>query len=244
MEFKLKVEERNVAGKSQSKKLRNSGIIPGVVYGHGDKAVNLNVNEREFSKLLEKIKGHNPIVDLTIADKPTVKAIIKTMQRKAVTKEILSVDFQIIHAKEKITMNIPVILKGSAFGVKEGGILDNPLRSIPVRCEIEKVPDHIEVDITDLKLGHSIHVSDIKIEGVEFMILADSPIVSVLAPRKIVEVAAAPVTEEVTEPEVITEKKKEEAEEGEAEGTPKKKSAGEAETTAKKKPTGEAETKK
>ena len=243
MEFKLKVEERNVAGKSQSKKLRHSGTIPGVVYGHGDNAVNLNVNEKEFSKLLEKIKGHNPIIDLTIADRPAVKAIIKTMQRKAVTKEILSVDFQLIHAKEKITMNIPVILKGSAIGVKEGGILDNPLRSIPVRCEIEKVPDHIEIDISNIKMGHSIHVSEIKLEGVEFMILADSPIVSVLVPRKIVEVAA-PVTEEITEPEVITEKKKEEAEEAEAEGTGKKKPAGEAETAPKKKTTGEAETKK
>jgi len=233
MEFKLKVEERNVAGKSQSKKLRHSGTIPGVVYGHGDNAVNLNVNEKEFSKLLEKIKGHNPIIDLTIADRPAVKAIIKTMQRKAVTKEILSVDFQLIHAKEKITMNIPVILKGSAIGVKEGGILDNPLRSIPVRCEIEKVPDHIEIDISNIKMGHSIHVSEIKLEGVEFMILADSPIVSVLVPRKIVEVAAAPVTEAITEPEVITEKKKEE----EAEGT-------ETETSGKKKPTAGTETKK
>lgn len=244
MEFKLKVEERNVTKKSNNKKLRRNGIIPGVIYGHGDKAMNLNIKEREFSKLLEKIKGHNPIVELTIGDKPPTKAVIKTMQRKAVTKEILSVDFQLIHAKEKITMNVPVKLKGTAIGIKEGGILDQPLRSIPIRCEIEKVPDNIEIDITDLKIGHSIHISDIKLEGAEFMISADSPIVSVLAPRKIVEAAAAPVTEEITEPEVITEKKKEVTEEGETEEAGKKKQASGVVTAAKKKGTGEGEIKK
>lgn len=244
MEFKLKVEERNVTGKSQIRKLRRSGIIPGVVYGHGDKAVNLNIKEKELSKLLEKIKGHNPIIDLTIGDKPAIKAIIKTMQRKAVSKEILSVDFQLIHAKEKITMNVPVILKGTAIGVKEGGILDQPLRSIPVRCEIERVPDNIEIDISNLKIGYSIHVSDIKLEGIEFMISADSPIVSVLAPRKFVEVVSAPVTEEITEPEVITEKKKEISVEGETERTGKKKPTSEADTATKKKTAAESEAKK
>ncbi len=226
MEYRLKVEERSASGKSANKKMRRQGVVPGVIYGHGDKAVNLSVNEHDFTKLLETIKGRSPIIDLTIGDKPAVKAIIKTMQREAMTKKVMSVDFQIIHAKEKITLSIPVILKGSPIGVKDGGILDNPLRSIPIRCEVSKVPEHIEIDITDLKMGHSIHISDIKLEGVEFVFASDAPIVSVLVPRKVVEEVAAPVTEELKEPEVITEKKREEEEEPE-EGEKKKKPAAE-----------------
>lgn len=232
MEYKLKVEERSASGKSGSKKMRRQGIVPGVIYGHGDKAVILSINERDFSKLLEKIKGRSPIIDLVVGDKPAVKAVIKTMQREPITKKILSIDFQLIHTKEKITMNVPVILKGSAIGVKDGGILDHPLRSIPVRGEVDKVPEHIVVDITDLKLGHSIHISDLKLEGVEFMLSADAPIVSVLVPKKVVEVVA-PVVEEVKEPEVITEKKKEEPEEAEGEAGTKKKPTGEPETKKK-----------
>jgi large subunit ribosomal protein L25 len=231
MEYKLKAEERNTSGKSESKKMRRKGIVPGVIYGHGDKAVSLAVNAQAFSKLLEKIKGRSAIVDIEIGDNPPVKAIIKTMQREAVTKKIMSVDFQLIHAQEKITMSVPVILKGSAAGVKDGGILDHPLRSILVRCEVDKVPEQIEIDINELKLGHSIHLSDLKLEGIEFTLPIDTPIVSVLIPKKVVEVAA-PVTEEVTEPEVITEKKKEE--EAETEGEP----------GAKKKPIAEPEAKK
>lgn len=232
MEYKLKVEERTSSGKSANKKIRRKGIIPGVIYGHGDKAINLSVNEKEFTRLLEKIKGRSPIVNIEIGDKPPIKAIIKTMQREAITKKLLSIDFQLIHAQEKITVNIPVVIKGAAIGVKEGGILDFPLRSIPVRCQVDKVPEQIEINIENLKMGHSIHISDLKLEGVEFTIPSDTPIVSVLVPKKVVEVAA-PVTEEVAEPEVITEKKKEEAPETEAEAGAKKKPA--AEPEAKKK---------
>ncbi len=241
MEYKLKVEERNTSGKSENKKMRRTGIFPGVIYGHGDKAINLAVNEKEFSRLLENIKGRSPIVDIEIGDKPAVKAIIKTMQREAVTKKLLSVDFQMIHAQEKITVNIPVVLKGSPAGVKEGGILDHPLRTIAIRCQVDKVPELIEIDITELKLGHSIHLADLKLEGVEFTMPMDSPIVSVLVPKKVVEVAA-PVTEEVTEPEVITEKKKEEEEGTEGEATAKKK--GTADSDTKKKAAAEPEAKK
>ncbi|MEO0076545.1 MAG: 50S ribosomal protein L25 [candidate division WOR-3 bacterium] len=229
MVYKLNVEQRDKAGKSISKKLRKNGMIPAVVYGHGDEAIKLAVNEKEFNKLLEKIKGHSPIIDLQINDRPAIKAIIKTIQREPISKKFLSIDFQLIHAKEKITVDVPVVLKGTAIGIKQGGILDFPLRSIPIRCTVDNIPEHIEVDITNLKMGHSIHVADIKIEGIEFMLSSDVPIVSILTPKK-VEVTAA-VTEEIKEPEVITEKKKEEV-------------AEESESSGKKKPSAEAETKK
>ncbi|MEO0091410.1 MAG: 50S ribosomal protein L25 [candidate division WOR-3 bacterium] len=225
MEYSLKAEERNAVGTSASKKLRREGLVPGVIYGHHENPLSIFVSEREFSALLDKIKGHSPIINLEVGD-TTIKVILKSLQREPISKKLLSVDFQRIHAKEKVTLKIPVILKGSPIGVKMGGILDHPLRAIPVKCEIEKVPEHIEIDISGLKLGHSVHISDLKIEGVEFMLPPDTPIVSVLTPRKLVEEAVA-VTEEVKEPEVITEKKKEEAETAEAETGAKKKTTGE-----------------
>jgi large subunit ribosomal protein L25 len=228
MEYTLKVDERKTQGKSASKKIRQDGIIPAVIYGHGDEAIRLAVNEKEFLRLLETIKGRNPIINLIVGEKPKTKAIIKSMQRAAVTKKLLSIDFQKIHADEKILMQVPVILKGTAAGIKEGGILDQTLRSIPMRGQIDKIPDHIEIDITDLKLGHTIHIADLKLTDLEFMVSIDSPIVSVLTPKKVVEVAA-PVTEEITEPEVITEKKREEEPEAETEVASKKKGTGETE---------------
>ncbi|MCX7785772.1 MAG: 50S ribosomal protein L25 [candidate division WOR-3 bacterium] len=230
MEYSLKAEERKAIGTSASKKLRRQGLIPGVIYGHRDNPLSIVVAEREFSTLLEKIKGHSPIINLSIGEM-TIKTVLKSLQREPISKRLLSVDFQRIHAKEKITLKIPVILKGSAIGVKMGGILDHPLRAIPIKCEIEKVPEHIEIDISDLKLGHSIHIADLKIEGVEFMLPPDTPIVSVLTPRKLVEEAVA-VTEEIKEPEVITEKKKEEVETAEAETGGKKKSTAESTKTS------------
>lgn len=221
MEYKLTVEPRDMIGKSASKKIRRQGTIPAVIYGHGDDAVHLSVNEKDFLKLLDSIKGRNPIIEVLVADQPAVKAIIKSMQRASVTKKLLSIDFQKVHADEKILMQVPVVLKGTAAGIKEGGILDQVLRAIPIRAQIDKIPDHIEIDITDLKLGHTIHVSDLKITDVEFNVSIDSPIVSVLTPKKVVEVAT-PVSEEITEPEVITEKKREETTEEEETGGKKK----------------------
>lgn len=223
MEYSLKAKERNGIGTSASKKLRREGLVPGVIYGHRDNPVTIAVSEREFNILLDKIKGHSPIINLELGE-TAMKVVLKSLQRAPISKRILSVDFQRIHAKEKVTLKIPVILKGSPIGVKMGGILDHPLRAIPVKCEIEKVPEHIEIDISGLKLGHSIHISELKIEGVEFMLPPDTPVVTVLTPRKLVEEAVA-VTEEIKEPEVITEKKKVEAETEEAETTGKKKTS-------------------
>lgn len=230
MEYKLIVESRDTKGKSASKKIRQQGSIPAVIYGHGDEAMHLSVNEKDFLKLLDNIKGRNPIINLAVGDNPIVKAIIKSMQRASVTKKILSIDFQKVHADEKILLQVPVVLKGTAAGIKEGGILDHTLRSIPIRGQIDKIPDHIEIDITDLKIGYSIHISDLKLTEVEYNLPVDSAIVSVLTPKKVVEVAA-PITEEITEPEVITEKKREEESE-EVEAGGKKKAS--TETDAKK----------
>ncbi|MCS7258550.1 MAG: 50S ribosomal protein L25 [candidate division WOR-3 bacterium] len=207
MENTIKAYKRTWIGTSACKKFRKQGIIPAVVYGHGDEAINLAVNEKEFEKFLDEIKGRNPVVDLIIDNGEVIKAVIKSIQREAMTRRLLAIDFQKIHREEKIVMHVPVVLKGTAIGIKAGGILDHHLRTIPIRGFADQLPDHIEIDVSNLKLGQTIHISDLKYENIEFVLPPETPIVSVLIPKKVAE--AATVVEEIKEPEVITEKKHE-----------------------------------
>ncbi len=214
MPYSIKAEKRDSKGKTANRGLRRNGMVPAVLYGRGEETVNLTINDKEFTHLLEKIKGHSPIIDMDLAGE-TIKCVIKLIQRNPVSMNLLHVDFQKIHAQEKISVAVPVILIGAdkAAGVKAGGILEHHLREVPIRAQLDKIPEHIEIDITELKLGHSYHISDLKVEGVEFTMPKDTTVVSILAPRKVEEVVAPVVAEEeeLKEPEVITEKKKEEA---------------------------------
>lgn len=216
----IKVSERPKTGKGASKKLRKSGKIPAVLYGRDEPTKHLLVDEKEFTEFLKARRGHSAIVDLVIDNSQPVKCLIKSLQRDPVSLKLLHIDFQKIHPREKISFKVPVHLTGSALGVKAGGLLDYRLREIPIRAELEKIPETIDIDITNLKIGQSVHLADLKFPDVEYLLALDTPIVSVLPPKKVVE--AAPVTVETKEPEVITEKKKEEPEEAKEEKKEKK----------------------
>jgi large subunit ribosomal protein L25 len=224
MAYTIKAEKRVEAGKSHVRKLRRSGRLPAVMYGHGDPSTLLSLSTMEFTRLLHQIRGHSPIVEMEIDGQPAGKCVIKTVQRNPVNDQFLHVDFQKVHPHEKLTMNVPVVIKGTPTGVKQGGMLELLLREIPVRATVDRIPEFFEIDVTQLKTGQSIHLSDIKTEGLEFVLPLDSPIVTVLTPRKLAaaaEAAAAPAPTEAAEPEVITEKKAEETAEP-AEGEKKK----------------------
>lgn len=208
----IKAELRTVKGKSASRSLRRNHLIPAVLYGRGEEPKNLMVNEKDFLRLLESIKGHSPIIEMEL-DGVTIKCVIKLIQRHPISLKLMHIDFQKVSAQEKISVAVPIILKGidQSIGVKSGGILEHHLREVPLKAQFDKIPTHIEVDISNLKLGHSIHLTDLKLEGVEFMLPTDTTIVTILAPRKVEEVVTPVAVEEAAkEPEVITEKKKEE----------------------------------
>ncbi len=224
----IKATIRNETGKSKMRKLRRAGLLPAVMYGHGDPSVLLSLSDQEFGKLLKELKGHAPIVDLQIDGQEKVRCVIKTIQRNPIDGSFLHVDFQKVHAQEKLTMGVPVILYGTAIGVKEGGMLELLLREIPVRATIDKIPEHIDIDITHLRMGHSIHISDLQYPEIEFLLPSESAIVTILTPRKLAAAAETVTTTETpTEPEVIKEKKKEEevaeGEKGKSEAEEKKK---------------------
>jgi large subunit ribosomal protein L25 len=186
MPYTVKTTARTETGKGRIRKLRRTGIIPAVVYGHGDPSIMLSLDEHAFGLLLRDICGHSPIVQLELNGE-TTRCVIKTLQRNPINGHLLHVDFQKVHPDEKITIHVPVLLHGAARGVKEGGLLDHILREVAVRATIDNIPSHFDIDISDLGFAHSIHISDLKAENVEFMHSDDSAVVTVLAPRKLVE---------------------------------------------------------
>ncbi|MEO0107939.1 MAG: 50S ribosomal protein L25 [candidate division WOR-3 bacterium] len=209
----LRAELRTAKGKGPVRQARRNGYVPAVVYARGEPTRELLVKAREFGDLLDEIKGQIGLIDLQIGEEPPVKCLVKQIQRHSVSLQLSHVDFQKVHAHEKVSIAVPIHLTGTPIGTKMGGLLEHSLRALPVRGMPEDLPPSITVDITGLKLGQTLHVSDLKLTGVEVEIAPTTPVASVITPRKLEEAApaaaaAAPVeAEEAKEPEVISEKK-------------------------------------
>jgi large subunit ribosomal protein L25 len=210
----LSAQARDKGGKGVARKLRSEGRIPAVVYGHGRDPQALSIPTRELERLLDHISAESTVIDLDIDGKGS-RTLIREIQRHPFKRQILHVDFQELVAGEKITVNIPVILVGVPDGVRmDGGVLDQVMRELEVEVDPSNIPNHIDVDVTKLTIGTSVHVRDITLpEGVESMDDGDATICVVSAPRAAVEETAAAAEGEATaEPEVIRAKKPEEDE--------------------------------
>lgn len=183
----LKVTSRSRTGKSVANHLRRSGRTPGVIYGRGEGSIPVEVDTKELNQLLSQLGGRTPLVEIQVDDRPKVRAILKAIQRNPITGALLHIDLQWIHPGEAITIAVPIQLTGQAPGVKAGGILDQHLHEIPLRGLPADIPPRIEVDISSLKTGHSIHLSDLKFEKVEPLLPPETSVVSILGPRLVAE---------------------------------------------------------
>lgn len=208
VEVKIKADRRTEVGKQRTNYLRKNGLIPAVLYGHGEETMSISIPEKEFSHLLQKEKGENVIVEIELPKDKSKKTIIKEIQRDPVTSRILHVDFQHLIMTEKVHVQVPIILKGTPQGVKAGGILEHHLRKINIRCLPEYIPPHIEVEVSELKLGDSIHISDLSVENVEILEEPTETIATIIVPKIMKE----EVKEEVVVEEVKEEEKKKEPE--------------------------------
>jgi large subunit ribosomal protein L25 len=215
----IQAYRRDGRGTQAAKKLRRDDKIPAVVYARAEETSNLYLEEKPLLRTLEALRGKSPIVQLKIDEAEPFQCIIKSIQRNPINDQLLHIDFQKIHATERITVTVPIIFSGSAPGVKDGGIVDYHLREVPLRALADDIPAHLAVDISELKLGQSIHLADLKLKKVESLLALETPIVSVLVPKVVEEEKAAPVAEELKEPEVIAEKKTEARAAAEAEET-------------------------
>jgi large subunit ribosomal protein L25 len=210
---KLKATRREGTGKGSARKMRATGRVPAVVYGHGEETRIVSVDAHELELLFARVHWENTIINLDIAgERSAVRALVREVQSHPYRGQVLHVDFQQIHAGEKVTVNVPVRLVGTAPGVKLGGVLMNTITDLEVRCSADRIPEFIEVDVSNLGIGDSIHLREISLpEGVEAQIDAERSICSV-APPTVVPVAEAPVEEAAsTEPEVIRRGREEEA---------------------------------
>jgi large subunit ribosomal protein L25 len=145
-------------------------------------------------------------------EKQAKKCVIKEIQRDPVTGNFLHVDFLGVKMGEKIIVNVPLVLKGTAPGIKAGGIVEHLFRELEIECFPRHLPERLEVDVSTMEIGDSIHIKDLAFENIQIIDDPDETVVILEAPRVIEEEAAEEVEEELTEPEVIGEKKPEEEE--------------------------------
>jgi large subunit ribosomal protein L25 len=209
-QVKLTAQKRTLVGRNAIKKIKEKGLVPGVIYGSQAEPIALQIDGRQIANVLSHASSEHVLVELEIVDgseSTNRLALIQEVQHHALKRELLHVDFHAVSATEKIFSEVPIEAVGEALGVRTfGGLLEYSLRTLEVECYPQDLPDIVRIDVTNLSIGESLHVRDIQLPpGVEATTDEDLTVVSVVASR---------VGEEVTEtaevaatPEVITEKK-------------------------------------
>ncbi|HET8712849.1 MAG TPA: 50S ribosomal protein L25/general stress protein Ctc [Gemmatimonadales bacterium] len=236
----LSATVREKTGKGAARQARFQKKVPAVIYGHGRETQTLSVDALALEKALTGIEPESTLIDLTVDGKKS-RALIREIQRHPLRPDIIHVDFYEIKADEKITLKVPVHLVGTADGVRNaGGVLDQVTREIEIEVLPEHIPDRVELDVSALKIGDSLHVSDLSIPNAVILAAADLTIAVVVPPRA--EEVAAPAAEgatEVAEPELI--RKVREGEEGEEGAEGAAPAEGKAAAKAEEKPKGKKE---
>jgi len=224
-QFNVAAEAREKRGKNAARQLRLSGKIPAVLYGNNEGPVALSVSPKELSSILHSATGHNTIFTLTFQDAKTTSVMLKDWQFEPIKGHLLHADLVRIAMDKVLQLNVPITAVGEAKGVKlEGGIFEFVLREVEVECLPTDIPEHIDIDISELSIGSNFRVSDLKVNP-KVKILSDPELViaHVITPKE--EKVAEPVVEAaVAEPEVIKKGKVATEEEGEpaAKGEEKK----------------------
>jgi len=186
-----------------------AGNIPGVIYGHGRQPQSLTVNGRETERLLQHIAAGSTVIELNL-NNSVARTLIREIQRHPFKRNILHIDFQELVAGETVEVRCPIVYVGTADGVRnEGGILDQIMHDLLIEVDPSSIPNHIDVDVSALKVGQSMHVSDLKLPaGIKIADELTLTVCVVQQPKTAVEpkVDAAAAAE----PEVLRQKKAEE----------------------------------
>jgi large subunit ribosomal protein L25 len=220
-EILVSAKARNDRGKNAARRLRASGLVPGVVYGGKKDNVAVSVDPKTLLKVLRSEAGRNTILSLDFGDGSKTSAILKSWQVDPVKESFIHADFYRIAMDVAIRVKIPIATRGEARGVKvDGGILELIMREVEVECLPGDIPERLEVDVTDLGLHGAIRVSELHVsEKVKVLNDAEQIIVHVVSVKEeeVAPVAAAPAEGEAAatpaapaEPEVMKKGKKEE----------------------------------
>ena len=197
-ELRLKATRRKDRGKGAMRKMRKDGAIPGVLYGRDTESLALTIAEKDW----RLIQGHvrsTTIIRMDLADGGATEerpVMVKDIQREVVGRGLLHIDFLQVSMERQIQVQVPVHLVGTAKGVVAGGVVEHHLHAVLVECLPGNIPDRIDVDISGLEIGDSIHVRAVSIPGVKLLDAPDVAIVGVTPPEAEEKVAAAPEAEE------------------------------------------------
>jgi large subunit ribosomal protein L25 len=209
----LSAEIREGFGKGKARKLRAKGLIPAIFYSPRSQSIPLVIDSKEFVKTLQTEAGENVLIDLNIrkgdqADRRVV--MVKEIQIDPLQRTTLHTDFYEVTMDEMVTVEVPIHLIGKPEGIKMGGILEQIRRVIQIQCLPGDIPKRIDVDVSSLKIGDSIHIQDIQVEKAKILSDTDFTIATVVPPvveeKKVVEEVVA----EAAEGEEVKEKEEEE----------------------------------
>ena len=201
----LSASVRAETGKGAARKIRQAGNIPAVIYGHGRDPQSLTLNTRDTDKLLKTIAISSTVIELDI-DGKTARTLIREVQRHPFKRTITHIDFQELVAGETVSVQIPIVYVGVPDGVRlEGGLLDQIMHQLHVEVDPSSIPNHIDVDVSALKVGKSLHVSDLVLAaGIKVLDEPGTTVCIVQVPK----VAVEAVVDGAAEPEVIRAKPK------------------------------------
>ncbi len=159
--------------KNGAAKLRSTGNVPGVIYHRGEETIPVSVNEIALTKLVHSPESH--IIDLQFPDGKIKRSVIKDVQFDPVTDRIIHTDFQLFSADEVVELVVPVSVTGNSIGVEKGGKLLISHHSLTLKGKPDDMPDHLVIDVTNLQIGHSIHVSEIPMDNYPGLSILDDP---------------------------------------------------------------------
>ena len=200
----LSASVRTETGKGAARKIRQAGNIPAVIYGHGREPQSLMLNARETDKLLKSIAISSTVIELSI-DGKVCRSLIREVQRHPFKRTITHIDFQELVVGETVSVHCPIVYVGVPEGVRlEGGLLDQIMHQLHIEVDPSAIPNHIDVDVSALKVGKSLHVSDLTLPaGIKVLDEPGTTVCIVQVPKVAVETAAS-----AAEPEVIRAKPK------------------------------------
>jgi large subunit ribosomal protein L25 len=158
----IKAAPRLRTGSGSLKQMRREGWLPSVIYGRGTDNINLKVDAKSFAEVLAHSSSENIVVNLEIEGHGTRLAFLQAIQHDALSGIALHADFRSIDSKTEITAHIPAHLNGDAPGVKAGGVIEQYVHALEITCLPDDLPESIEIDISNLQLGESLHVGDVK----------------------------------------------------------------------------------
>ena len=184
MNVKIKAQKREKGKKSDLKNLRKKGFIPAIIYGEGKEGTKVTLQSSEFNSVYKKTIGEMSLFDIDIEGEKTL-TIIREKQIHPVSREIIHVDFVELHKGKPITLNVPIRFVGEPIGVKDGGVLDVLHRHLEVSCLPKDLPEVVELNVENLKIGETIHLFNLDLDSsLTLKLPDDAAIVAVRTPKK------------------------------------------------------------